>query len=55
MLIVCSHKILLFSSNYLLVIDRNNLDNISTILLAIQKKNNNFDNNVLVALFFFLK
>ena len=44
-LIVCSHKILLFSSNYLLVIDRNNLDNISTILLAIQKKNNNFENN----------
>ena len=34
-LIVCSHKILLFSSNYHLVIDRNNLDNISTILLAI--------------------
>ena len=34
-LIVCSHKILLFNSNYHLVIDRNNLDNISTILLAI--------------------
>ena len=43
-LIVCSHKILLFSSNYHLVIDRNNLDNILTILLAI-KKNNNFNNN----------
>ena len=37
-LIVCSHKILLFSSNNHLVIDRNNLDNISTILLAILKK-----------------
>ena len=37
-LIVCSHKKLLFSCNYHLVIDRNNLDNISTILLAIFKK-----------------
>ena len=52
-LIVCSHKILLFSSNYLLVIDRNNLDNISTILLAIQKKIIILIIMVLVALFFF--
>ena len=34
-LIVCSHEILLFSRNYHLVINRNNLDNIPKILLAI--------------------
>ena len=44
-LIVCSQKILLFSCNYHLVIDRNNLDNISTILLAILKNTINSATN----------